>query len=76
MEDVEERLASIGAPALVVQATEDPVVDPKGARKVFDRIGSKDKRYVLFHFDRHGILLGPGSRAVHRTIGDFIRCLE
>jgi hypothetical protein len=40
--------------------------------RVFDLLGSKDKRYVLFNFKRHGILLGEGSQHVHRAIGDFI----
>jgi hypothetical protein len=36
------------------------------------KIGSKDKSYVTFDFDRHGILLGNGAEKVHRTIGEFI----
>jgi len=60
-------------PALVVQSLGDPVVNPKGSKKVFERLGSKDKEYILFNFDRHGILLGEGAPRVHKTIGDFIK---
>jgi esterase/lipase len=72
MEQVEEKLAAIRAPALVVQASGDPVVDPRGSQRIFERLGSTDKRYLLFNFERHGILLGDGSGAVHAAIGDFI----
>jgi esterase/lipase/1-acyl-sn-glycerol-3-phosphate acyltransferase len=72
MDAVEPKLPSIKAPALVVQSAEDPVVDPKGSERVFKLIGSEDKQYVLFNFNRHGILLGDGSDRVHRAIGDFI----
>lgn len=76
MESVEPRLADLKMPALVVQASDDPVVDPKGSRRIFDLLGSEDKRYMLFHFDRHGILLGPQSDIVHRSIADFIQSVE
>ncbi len=76
MDDLEPKLPDLMAPSLVVQSKRDPVVDPKGSRRIFDLIGSKDKEYVLFNFDRHGILLGDGSRRVHRTIGEFIKRLR
>jgi esterase/lipase len=72
MDQVEERLPKVTAPAVVVQSANDPVVNPKGSRRVFDRIGSEDKKYMLFNFDRHGILLGDGAAKVHRVIGNFL----
>jgi len=51
------------------------VVDPRGSRKIFDRIGSIEKEYLLFNFDRHGILLGEGTLKVHKAIGEFIKRL-
>jgi esterase/lipase len=72
MDDLEAKLASLQVPALVVQSRGDPVVDPKGSRKIFELLGSEDKEYILFNFDRHGILLGEGSRRVHKTISDFL----
>jgi esterase/lipase len=75
MDDLEPRLAGIEMPALVVQSSSDPVVDPRGSEKIFKRIGSRDKKYVLFSIDRHGILLGEGSEKVHQVVGDFLRQL-
>jgi esterase/lipase len=71
MDDLEPRLESIAVPALILQASEDPVVDPRGSRKIFDRLGSRDKQYVLFSFNRHGILLGEDCGQVYRAISDF-----
>ena len=73
MDDLEPRLTDLNVPALVVQSRGDPVVDPKGSRKIFELIGSNDKEYLLFNFDRHGILLGDGAQKVHKAIGEFIK---
>ncbi len=75
MDDLEPRLSDINVPTLVVQSRGDPVVDPKGSRKIFDQIGSAEKEYLLFNFDRHGILLGEGALKVHRAIGEFMKRL-
>jgi esterase/lipase/1-acyl-sn-glycerol-3-phosphate acyltransferase len=75
MDDLEPRLDDLNVPALVVQSRGDPVVDPKGSRKIFELIGSGDKEYLLFNFDRHGILLGEGAQKVHKSIGEFIKRL-
>ena len=72
MVNLEPKLPKITIPALVVQARMDPVVNPKGSRRLFDRIGSDIKEYFLFSHNRHGILLGEGADRVHRSIGDFI----
>ena len=76
MDELEPRLEGIRIPALVVQSSGDPVVDPKGSRKIFDRLGTEDKRLVLFSMKRHGILLGEGSGRVHQTIGAFLEQLR
>ena len=73
MDTVEPKLADIRVPALVVQADGDPVVNPKGSQKVFERLGSIDKQYVTVNFDRHGITMGERSDEVHRIIAEFMR---
>jgi esterase/lipase/1-acyl-sn-glycerol-3-phosphate acyltransferase len=73
MDDLEPKLSDLNVPSLVVQSRGDPVVDPKGSRKIFELIGSTDKEYMLFNFDRHGILLGDGAQKVHKAIGEFIK---
>ena len=73
MASVEKNLFRIKVPTLVIQGDNDPIVNPKGSRKVFERIGAADKEYQLFNFDRHGILLGKGAERVHEAIGDFLQ---
>jgi len=72
MDSVESKLSAIQTPTLVIQSYGDPVVDQRGSRKVFELLGSEDKSYILFNFDRHGILLGDGAHRVHKAIADFI----
>lgn len=72
MDRVEACLKHVQVPTVVVQSAADPVVDPRGSRRVFDRLGTQEKKYILFNFDRHGILLGPGCHSVYRVIGNFV----
>ena len=72
MSSLEPRLPEIKIPALVIQSSNDPVVNPKGTEKIFKMLGSEDKQMVMFNFHRHGILLGNGAERVYRTIGDFL----
>jgi len=75
MDYISARLENIAIPALVLQAEGDPVVSPEGSQLVFKKLGSPDKTYILLNYDRHGIILGEGSRRVHRIITDFIERL-
>jgi len=72
MDYVEPKLPSIQVPVLVVQAQQDPVVHPKGSELLFQQLGSADKQYLVFNFNRHVIVLGEGSHKVHEAIGRFI----
>lgn len=76
MSYLEPKLKKITVPALVVQSKDDPVVHPGGSERIFNLLGSMDKQYTLFNFNRHGILTGKGSRRVHRTIGAFVDQLK
>jgi esterase/lipase/1-acyl-sn-glycerol-3-phosphate acyltransferase len=72
MDVLEPKLPEVTIPALVVQGSDDPVVNPAGSERVFKQLGSVDKEYRLFNFQRHGILLGEGSDKVHRAITEFV----
>ena len=76
MDDLESRLPTITVPALIIQSSSDPVVDPAGSWQLFESLGSPHKKYKMFDFNRHGILSGPGSFPVHAMIGDFIVHLQ
>jgi esterase/lipase len=72
MDYIEPKLAGVDIPSLVIQSQEDPVVNPKGSERIFQSLGTQDKQYLLFNFNRHGILRGPGSERVFRAIAEFI----
>jgi esterase/lipase len=76
MSEVEERLPEITTPALIIQSKDDPVVDPEGTNLLFERLGSPQKEYRLFDFERHGILMGEGADKVHAAIGKFIEMIR
>ncbi|HBA88306.1 MAG TPA: glycerol acyltransferase [Geobacter sp.] len=72
MRELEPKLPRIEAPALVLQAEGDPVVDPRGSKRLFEMLGSRRKDYLVFPLQRHGILAGPGSQEVHAAVGSFL----
>lgn len=74
-ENLESKLPEIKIPALVVHSRQDPVVEHQSSRRIFERLGSADKQYVLFNFERHAIISGPGAERVFRVIGDFAESL-
>ena len=76
MDNLSGRLQDIKTPALVIQSQGDPVVDPKGSKRLFELLGSKKKDYVVFNYNRHGILIGEGAESVYKTIADFIEHLD
>ena len=75
MDALDPLLPDINIPTLVIQSDSDPVVNPKGSRQIFKKVGARDKEYILFNIDRHGILLGEGSERVHKRIGTFVERL-
>jgi esterase/lipase len=66
------KLPAITVPTLIVQAKGDPVVTPDGSKRLFEKLGAKEKEYLLIDLNRHGILSGPGAEKVHSAIAAFI----
>lgn len=76
MDDLEPRLNGIEIPSLVVQSSDDPVVDPRGSEKIFKLLGGHHKKYVGFSINRHGILLGERADMVYQAVGEFLQHLQ
>jgi esterase/lipase/1-acyl-sn-glycerol-3-phosphate acyltransferase len=72
MEALESRLTDITVPALVIQTSNDPVVNSDETALKFNLIGSEQKQYLPVDFNRHGILAGEGSEKVYEEIAAFI----
>lgn len=72
MDQLSARLDLIKVPALLIQASEDPVVHPEGSKQVYEGLGSEDKELIMFNSDRHGILRGELSQRLFIRIKEFI----
>jgi esterase/lipase/1-acyl-sn-glycerol-3-phosphate acyltransferase len=73
MDDLSHRLNLIKVPALLIQSTEDPVVQPQGSKDVYEKLGSEDKELVMLDSDRHGIFRGKISQSVFIKIAEFLQ---
>jgi esterase/lipase len=73
-EMLETRLSAIECPVSVIQATDDPVVDPASALMIYEALGSADKRLHMVESSRHGILhdgIGETESLVMARIAEF-----
>ncbi|MGH6907516.1 MAG: alpha/beta hydrolase, partial [Aestuariivirga sp.] len=55
-DELGRRLPQVVCPVTIIQGTDDPIVDPAGARLIHDRIGSAEKSLHMIASQRHGIL--------------------
>ncbi len=56
VDEVKDRLSDISCPVRIIQATNDPVIDPDSANVIIESIASKDKKLHMVPSGRHGIL--------------------
>ena len=73
MTKTDKGLFRITAPILVLQGDNDPVVNPKSAEVIYNRIQSKSKKLVLVPRTNHTIILGEGEIEVFESIKRFIQ---
>ncbi|MCP3891194.1 MAG: alpha/beta fold hydrolase [Desulfobulbaceae bacterium] len=72
LESIETRYQNIRQPVLVVQADNNPVVDPAGSRQIYDALGSSEKEFCLLNYDRHVLVNGPGAEKIFGKIRSFL----
>jgi esterase/lipase len=53
---VERCLSNVHCPALILQADQDPVVEPESADIIMDKLGSREKRLEIIQSTRHGTI--------------------
>jgi acyl-CoA synthetase (AMP-forming)/AMP-acid ligase II/esterase/lipase/1-acyl-sn-glycerol-3-phosphate acyltransferase len=78
-EDLYRRLPEVLCPALILQATEDPIVEADSANRIHDRLGSTDKTLEFIAAARHGILnedIGDIQMRIQATIQSWSRRQE
>ncbi|MFO0762462.1 MAG: alpha/beta fold hydrolase [Byssovorax sp.] len=69
---VRPRLASIRAPALVMQSVEDGVVDPAGAEDLHDALGSTERELHWLRRSDHVIGLDVEREVVFKRVTSFL----
>jgi len=72
MQIVEEKLENISEPVLVLQGSNDPVVNPVSGREIYKKVKAKKKIFAEIKADRHGILRGVQAEKVNAKVLDFL----
>ncbi|MBP7734534.1 MAG: alpha/beta hydrolase [Spirochaetes bacterium] len=72
MKVVEERLPLVRDPALIIQGSDDPVVNPVSGLEIFDRLGTERKQLIRIFAKRHGIVRGRESEEVKARVLEFL----
>lgn len=67
----EDNLHKINVPTLVIQSTNDPIVNPKSAKLIYDKIKISSKKLVEFEADNHVIITSQKKDLVFQEIMDF-----
>jgi len=70
MEISDDRLADISVPSLIIQAKNDPVVNPKSGSIIYDKIKSADKKLIEPDLDNHVII--RNNDMVYKDIKEFL----
>lgn len=73
MDKTKEELPNITLPILIIQATHDPIVNPKVAQTIISEINSSYKSLVYLNLDRHVIIKGDGKELLFNEILSFIK---
>ena len=73
---VESRLNNVIDPALIIQASDDPVVDSVSGQEIFDKLGAKVKKLFMVNANHHGILRGKGADEVNAKVLEFLKGLN
>jgi esterase/lipase len=68
MRHVHRKLPVLTLPALIIQGSSDPKVDPRSGPLIFNRTGSRTKHYHEIDHHQHGIVRGPVSESVFSVV--------
>ncbi|MDD9303231.1 MAG: alpha/beta fold hydrolase [Desulfobacter sp.] len=75
MKKVYPGLCSIKIPALIIQGTADPKVDPKSGKKIFQGLSRSDAYYRGIDFHQHGIIRGQIAQKVFDEVDTFLKVI-
>lgn len=72
MSATETALPQVRIPALVLQASKDPTVNPISAQAIYEGLGSDFKEMTFLERFRHGIVNGAGREHVFAVVHQFL----
>ena len=72
MRSLDKKLPAIKQPILILHGREDHLSAPRGARIVFDNIGSQDKTLKYYDGFYHEILNEPGYERVLEDMEEWL----
>lgn len=72
MSKTQKNLPNIKNPILIIQAKNDPVVNPSSAYEIFDSIESKRKNIRMLDLDNHVIVKGENTQILYESIYKFL----
>jgi esterase/lipase len=72
IETMQESLGQIQSDTLLMQSSQDPVVDDSSGRLIFDQVGAEHKELILFSSSRHCVINGRDSRRLYVHIRGFL----
>jgi esterase/lipase len=67
-----EAAGDVTCPVLVVQGTDDEVIDRNSAREILSRLPGPEKRILLIEGGSHVLMQGSGKDALFRDTLDFL----
>ena len=73
MKQVKDRLKDVRDPALIIQGSDDPVVNPVSGREIYEGLGSERKQLIQINANHHGILRGHEARQVEDNVLRFLK---
>lgn len=72
MKKTQKNLPKILTPILILQAKNDPVVNPISAYEIYDSIASKRKEIKMLDLDNHVIVKGEKTKELYDSILEFL----
>lgn len=76
VEQVRDETDAVYAPAFVIQARQDKMINPESAHYIYDHIQSDEKDLKWYEKSGHVITLGPEREQLHEDIYQFLERLN
>lgn len=73
MEICDDNLSKIKANSLIIQAKDDPIVNPVSGKKIYKKIAAKNKVLKEVDFDNHVIINGKNQDKIFKIIKDYLK---